>query len=143
MFVIVKHDGCVRLPSIENGVLECLNVRKVSPLLAFMSCRVVLPCRGVRFTSTATGRAKGGAVALLLSRKPPGLKLCLVFSTVVSATDISLDRQNVVNLYNSYGTKPDLVYDEAWLTLVNNATFDLHIYTHNQECLKVSFFGKH
>lgn len=70
MLVIEKHDAFVMLLKGQNCVLEGLNVREVIPI--FTSCRVALLCREVYFPPVATGTTRGGAVALLLPRKPLG-----------------------------------------------------------------------
>ncbi|KAH3719661.1 hypothetical protein DPMN_062511 [Dreissena polymorpha] len=53
--------------------------------------------------------------------------------------ELTPDEKQFVTNHNNYRTndKPDLSYDEGWLTFNNSVTFDLQVYYHNQECWKV------
>ncbi|XP_052248072.1 heparan-alpha-glucosaminide N-acetyltransferase-like isoform X2 [Dreissena polymorpha] len=52
--------------------------------------------------------------------------------------ELTPDEKQFVTNHNNYRTndKPDLSYDEGWLTFNNSVTFDLQVYYHNQECWK-------
>lgn len=54
--------------------------------------------------------------------------------------DLSHEHEEFVRYYNEHHSneKEVIKYDEALMTFISNVTFDLKIYTHNEECWKVS-----
>jgi len=65
---------------------------------------------------------------------------CVVFyltvaaGTLVEPSNVQLDIIKNINYDAFYN---DVIYDEAWLTVVNHGNTNLQLFAHNHECLKV------
>jgi hypothetical protein len=64
-----------------------------------------------------------------------------VFSSLFFAADtreIRNNKRKFIDDYNNGNNKPEIIKDEAWMTINSSVMFDIHIYVHNHECWKVS-----
>ncbi|XP_060561186.1 heparan-alpha-glucosaminide N-acetyltransferase-like [Ruditapes philippinarum] len=63
-----------------------------------------------------------------------GYILCC--STLADTREIRNNERKFIDDYNHGNNKPEIIKDEAWMTINSSVMFDIHIYVHNHECWK-------